>query len=189
MAVFAEVGLEASGASWRCLCLSLCGRVGRVRLHVHRAGPLSPLGTALPRGLFPTRLRKRVEAHAFGAAPESESERLHMAVRAGAAGRELLCCHETELWLALGLLPWALRGGGSSSHGSCRRGRPLMVLLGVFQLLECVNVTDIVEYVNGYRIPSLLQSHLKSQNSVLRDLATTSLVRLSVIPAMVSGWH
>ncbi|XP_052557279.1 uncharacterized protein LOC128089670 [Tympanuchus pallidicinctus] len=182
MAVFAEVGLEASGASWRCLCLSLCGRVGRVRLHVHRAGPLSPLGTALPQGLFPSRLRKRVEEHAFGAAPESE--RLHMAVRAGAAGRELLCCHETELWLALGLLPWALRGGGSSSHGSCRRGRPLMVLLGVFQLLKCVKVTDIVAYVNGYSIQSLLQSHLKSQYSLLRDLATTSLVRLSAIPEM-----
>ncbi|XP_048787166.1 maestro heat-like repeat-containing protein family member 7 [Lagopus muta] len=52
------------------------------------------------------------------------------------------------------------------------------------ELLQCVNITDIVEYVNGYSIPSLLQSHLKSQNSVLRDLATTSLVRLSVIPAM-----
>jgi len=64
-----------------------------------------------------------------------------------------------------------------------------MILLGVFQLLDCVKVADIVADVNKYRIQSLLQSHLQSQNSVLRDLATTSLVRLSAIPKMVSGWH
>lgn len=64
-----------------------------------------------------------------------------------------------------------------------------MVLLGVFQLLDCVKVTDIVAYMNGYRIQSLLQSHLQSQKSVLRDLAITTLVKLSAIPTMVSGWH
>lgn len=64
-----------------------------------------------------------------------------------------------------------------------------MVLLGVFQLLDCVKVANIMERIGSTSILSFLPSYLQSQNSVLRDLATTSLVKLSAIPTMVSGWH
>lgn len=51
-------------------------------------------------------------------------------------------------------------------------------MLGVFQLLGCVGVE---EHTDG-SILGLLQSHLRSQPSVLRGLLLTSLAKLSQNP-------
>lgn len=90
--------------------------------------------------------------------------------------------------------PWAPAlglAGGAIQHRNPANGDnlSLMVLLGVFQLLDCVKVATIMERIGSTSILSFLPSYLQSQNSVLRDLATTSLVKLSAIPTMVSGWH
>uniref|UniRef100_A0A8V0Y345 Uncharacterized protein n=1 Tax=Gallus gallus TaxID=9031 RepID=A0A8V0Y345_CHICK len=52
------------------------------------------------------------------------------------------------------------------------------------ELLDCVKVATIMERIGSTSILSFLPSYLQSQNSVLRDLATTSLVKLSAIPTM-----
>lgn len=81
-------------------------------------GHSHPRGHPCHEAFFHMRLRKRAEAHAFCAAPESE--RLHMAVRAGAAGKGAVLPRDRTV-AGLGLLPWALREG-NSAQGSCRWG-------------------------------------------------------------------
>lgn len=75
------------------------------------------------------------------------------------------------------------RGDSAYCQESCRLGHALTGLLGVFQLLDCV---DFEQHIDDC-ILNLLQSHMHSQSLVLRRMAVTSLVLLSTRPKTVSG--
>ncbi|XP_015705429.1 maestro heat-like repeat-containing protein family member 7 [Coturnix japonica] len=63
-----------------------------------------------------------------------------------------------------------------------RREHSEVGAMAVFtELLDCVGITEITDYVRRSSILSLLQSHLQNQNSVMRELAATSLIKLSAL--------
>ena len=108
-----------------------------------------------------------------------------MVQRAEAAGEgaALRAARQSCDWLRGPCPELCGRGDSAYCQESCRLGQALTGLLGVFQLLDCV---DFEQHIDDC-ILNLLESHMHSQSSVLRRMAVTSLVLLSTRPKTVSG--